>query len=368
MKFLKKMMIAFVLLIATVALTVLLFMQQAVFGNNPSGEKLKRVTSSTNYSQGVFQNVEPTEVMRKEASTVKVLKDFSNKPANTVPAQALPSMQTDLSSLTGDVPTIVWFGHSSYLIKSKDLAILVDPVFSGHASPISIFGKEFPGTNVYGVKEMPNIDILVLTHDHYDHLDYETIQQLHSKVKKIVAPLGVDAHLEHWGVPAEKITALDWWESESTGDSITLTAVPARHFSGRGFARGKTLWSAFVLNVHGYSIFIGGDSGYDSQFKKIGEEFGPFDIALLECGQYGDDWPSIHMLPEEVPVAAKDLGAKVLMPVHWAKFALAYHAWNEPIERLLQKAQQHQVVVVTPKIGEPLLVGKSMPTEKWWQQ
>ena len=361
------MIITLVLVIGILALAVFLFMQQAVFGKNPSGEKLKRVESSANYSEGVFQNVEPTEVMRKGASSVKMLKDFLNKPATTVPTQALPSVQTDLTLLPGDVPTIVWFGHSSYLIKSKELAILVDPVFSGHASPISIFGKEFPGTNVYGVNEMPNIDVLVLTHDHYDHLDYETIKQLHPKVKKVIAPLGVDAHLEHWGVPVEKITSLNWWEDVLVGDSVKLTATPARHFSGRGFARGKTLWSAFVLNIHGYSIFIGGDSGYDSQFKKIGEKYGPFDIALLECGQYGEDWPSIHMLPEEVPLAAKDLGAKVLMPVHWAKFALAYHAWNEPIERLLQQAEQHQVRVVTPKIGEPLLVGENMPTEKWWQ-
>ncbi len=349
------------------ALTVLLFMQQAVFGKNPAGGKLERVESSSNYSKNVFQNIEPTEVMRKEASTVKVLKDFLNKPATTVPTHALPSVQTDLSLLIGDVPTLVWFGHSSYLLKSKDMTILVDPVFSGHASPISIFGKEFPGTNVYGVAEMPNIDVLVLTHDHYDHLDYETIKQLYPRVKKIIAPLGVDAHLEHWGVPAEKITTLDWWEDVTIRDSVKLTATPARHFSGRGFSRGKTLWSSFVLHLHGYTIFIGGDSGYDSQFKKIGEKFGPFDLALLESGQYGEDWPSIHMLPEEVPLAAKDLKANVLMPVHWGKFALAYHAWDEPIERLLKKAAEEGMDVVTPKIGEPLLLGKNEPKEKWWK-
>jgi L-ascorbate metabolism protein UlaG (beta-lactamase superfamily) len=305
--------------------------------------------------------------MRKEASIYKVLKDFLNKPATTIPTKPLPSIKTDLSSLQSDVPTIVWFGHSSYLIKSKGMSILVDPVFSGHASPISFFGKEFEGTNVYGVNEMPAIDLLILSHDHYDHLDYETIKRLHPKIKKIVAPLGVDAHLEHWDVPTEKITALNWWESVSIEDSLELISTPARHFSGRGIARGKTLWSAFVLKIHGYSVFIGGDSGYDSQFKSIGEKFGPFDIALLECGQYGEDWPSIHMLPEEVPLAAKDLNAKVLMPVHWAKFALAYHAWNEPIERLLKKADEVEVNMITPKIGEPVIIGQSQPTETWWR-
>ncbi len=361
------MMIVVLILIAVGALALLLFMQHAILGKNPTGIALERIESSVNYREGAFQNVEPTEVMRKEASTINLLNDFLNKPATTVPTKALPSVKTDLSLLSGAVPTLVWFGHSSYLIKSKDITILVDPVFSGHASPVSFFGKEFPGTNVYGVNEMPNIDVLVLTHDHYDHLDYETVKQIQSKVKRIITPLGVDAHLVHWGIPIEKITALDWWEGVSLGDSAKLTATPARHFSGRGFARGKTFWSAYALRIHGYSIFIGGDSGYDSQFKIIGEKFGPFDLALLECGQYGDDWPSIHMLPEEVPMAAKDLGAKILMPVHWAKFALAYHAWTEPIDRLLLRAAQDQVVVVTPKLGEPLLIGKSRPTEKWWQ-
>lgn len=361
------MMLLLLLIVAVLATATYLFMQQAVFGNNPSGEKLVKIELSPNYKEGIFQNVEPTEVMRKEASSWKMLKDFYTKPKTTVPLHPLPSVKTDLVSLESEVPTLVWFGHSSYLIKSKNFSILVDPVFSGHASPVSFFGKEFPGTNVYGVEAMPALDVVVLTHDHYDHLDYETIQQLHPTVKQFVVPLGVDAHLLHWGVPAEKITALDWWSTTSVADSVELTATPSRHFSGRGFARGKTLWSAFVLNVHGYSIFIGGDSGYDSQFKKIGEKFGPFDIALLECGQYGDDWPSIHMFPEEVPLAAKDLGAKILMPVHWAKFALAYHAWNDPIERLLVSAAEHQVSVVTPKIGEPLLIGRSMPVEKWWK-
>lgn len=360
-------MITILLSVALLAIVVFLYMQQAVFGKNPSGATLARAQASVNYKSGAFKNVEPTEVMRKDASTFKVLGDFLNKPTTTVPTKALPSVKTDLSLLQSDVPTVVWFGHSSYLIKSKGITILVDPVFSGHASPISIFGKEFEGANGYGVNEMPAIDLLVLSHDHYDHLDYETIKQLHSKVKKVVTPLGVDAHLEHWGVPAEKITALDWWESVSIHDSIDLISTPARHFSGRGFARGKTLWSAFVLQIHGYSIFIGGDSGYDNQFKTIGEKYGPFDLALLECGQYGEDWPSIHMLPEEVPQAARDLGAKVLMPVHWAKFALAYHAWDEPIERLLKKAAEEQVTVITPRIGEPVVVGISQPVENWWR-
>lgn len=354
-------------IVAALAVTTYLFMQQAIFGKNPSGVLLDRIEASPNYKDNVFQNVEPTDVMRKGASTVKMFKDFWNKPKTTVPDTPLPSVATDLTSLKADAPTLIWFGHSSYLIKSKNINVLVDPVFSGHASPVSIFGKAFKGTDVYGTASMPFIDLLILSHDHYDHLDYETIKELHPSVKQFITPLGVDAHLRHWGVPAEKIIALDWWEGKNVSDSLEVIAAPSRHFSGRGFVRGKTQWASFVLKINGYSIFIGGDSGYDQQFKKIGEQYGPFDIALLECGQYGDDWPSIHMLPEEVPLAATDLKANVLMPVHWGKFALAYHAWNEPIERLLLKAAEQKIKITTPRIGEPVVLNEVYPDSAWWR-
>lgn len=361
------MIIALLLIVVVVALGTYVFMQQAVFGKNPSGNRLATVALSPNYREGVFQNIEPTEVMRKEASVVKMLRDFANKPSTTVPDKALPFVKTNLKTLSAELPTLVWFGHSSYLIKSGDFTVLVDPVFSGHASPVSFFGKAFPGTDAYGTEEMPDIDLLILTHDHYDHLDYETVKTLHPRVKQLIVPLGVDSHLEHWGVPTDKITALDWWQQKSVAERIEVVATPSRHFSGRGFARGKTLWSSYVLKIDGRVIFIGGDSGYDNQFKKIGEQYGPFDIALLECGQYGDDWPSIHMLPEEVTQATKDLNANVLMPVHWGKFALAYHTWNEPIERLLKSARERGVVVTTPKMGEPVVLGAAQPQEIWWR-
>jgi L-ascorbate metabolism protein UlaG (beta-lactamase superfamily) len=271
-----------------------------------------------------------------------------------------------LATLPDDKPTVVWFGHSSYLIKSKGVTVLMDPVFSGNASPVTFFGKSFPGSDVYSEGDIPPIDLLIISHDHYDHLDYKTITELIPKVKKFYTALGVGAHLERWGVPPDRIVEFDWWESKSIGDSIRLTATPARHFSGRSLARGKTLWASFVLNIHGYTLYLGGDSGYDTHFAEIGAKYGPFDLAILECGQYGDDWPLIHMFPEQVVTAAQDLRAKALLPVHWGKFALAYHAWNEPIQRLVESAATKELRVTTPKIGEPVVIGTTYPQAIWW--
>ncbi|MDB5274830.1 MAG: fold metallo-hydrolase [Chitinophagaceae bacterium] len=354
-------------IIALLVLGIFLFMQQAVFGVNPEGRRQARIEKSSHYKDGAFQNLSPTEVTAKNASMVKMMGSFLNKPKTTEPQKTLPSVQTNLNTLADDKPSIVWFGHSSYLIKSKGKTVLVDPVFSGHASPVSFFAKAFKGTNGYGVKDMPAIDVLVITHDHYDHLDYETILTLAPKVKKIYTSLGVGAHLEHWGIPADKIVEFDWWETQKVSDSITLTATPARHFSGRSFTRGKTLWSSFVLNIDGYNIFIGGDSGYDTHFKTIGDKYGPFDIALLEAGQYGVNWPYIHMLPEETVMAAKDLQAKILQPVHWGKFALALHDWNEPIQRVVESAHKNNVKITTPLIGEAVVLDSIYPNKEWWK-
>jgi L-ascorbate metabolism protein UlaG (beta-lactamase superfamily) len=316
-----------------------------------------------------------------------MLKEYRNRPKDTAPPRPLPSVRTDLGALSSNHPVIVWFGHSSYLVKVKGFHILVDPVFSGNASPVSFFARAFPGADVYGVKDMPPIDLLLLTHDHYDHLDYKTVLELAPGVRHICTSLGVGSHLEYWGIPAEKITELDWGESWSSGH-LTLTATPARHFSGRTVKRGQTLWSSFVLKIAGatdggnqgmpgaagggnegmpgYSLFLGGDSGYETHFKDIGREYGPFDIAILECGQYGVNWPYIHMMPEQTLAAAMDLGAKHLLPVHWGKFTLSLHPWNEPIRRLTAAAAGHALPLTTPRIGEPVILGKSYPQERWW--
>jgi L-ascorbate metabolism protein UlaG (beta-lactamase superfamily) len=339
-----------------------------VFGKNPSGKRLKKVQASVHYLNGSFHNPVATEVTLKSASFSKMLLEYWNRPADTAPPRPLPSVHTDLRSLSSDSPTIVWFGHSSYLLRIKGFTILVDPVFCGHASPFSFFANAFPGTDVYGVEEMPEIDMLILTHDHYDHLDYRTIRQLRLKVKQFYVSLGVGSHLEYWGVNPKLITELDWWESKDIAPAISLTATPARHFSGRGFKRAKTLWSSFVLKIFGYSIFLGGDSGYEQHFKMIGEQYGPFDIAILESGQYGKNWPYIHMLPEQTVEAAKDLNAKVLLPVHWGKFTLSLHPWDEPIRRVVAAATASGVTIATPMIGEPVILGGTYPQAPWWER
>jgi len=365
-----------------------------VFGKNPSGKRLKRVEDSSNYSRDAFNNPEPTELLLKGSSYFKMMREYWNKPKNTTPPVVIPSVRTDLRALPADKPVIVWFGHSSYLLKVKGIHILVDPVFSGHASPVSFFGKSFPGTDVYGVDDLPEIDIVLLTHDHYDHLDHETILQLSGsgKARYFFTSLGVGSHLEYWGISPERIVELDWWESGRyspakgpirnggvAGDEvapgigfagegeISLTATPGRHFSGRSLHRNQTLWSSFVVKIAEHSFFLGGDSGYGKHFKKIGEQYGPFELAVLESGQYGKNWPDIHMMPEQTVTATQELHARLLLPVHWCKFMLSVHAWDEPIRRLVKSAEEKKVRVTTPQIGEPVILDSIIPQKKWWE-
>lgn len=338
-----------------------------ILGKNPSGKRLERIKKSSNYRDNIFQNLSHTDQLSKDSSYLKIMKDQMRKSKNTVPNKKLPFVKTDLNALNSTEPTIVWFGHSSYLIRISDKTILVDPMFSGSASPFSFMIKAFDGANEYSVDDMPNIDLLLLTHDHYDHLDYKTILLLRSKVKKIYCSLGVGSHLEHWGFNESGITEFDWWESYHFENDIEITAAPARHFTGRTTVRAKTLWSSFILKTKTHALYLGGDSGYDSHFRTIGEKFGPFDIALLESGQYNTSWPFIHMMPEQTVQASIDLNAKVLFPIHWGKFALAMHDWDEPIKRVLKKAEELNVALTTPKIGEPVVLGQMLPVTNWWE-
>ena len=366
MRLIKRIIIVTLLVVAVLTAAVFLFMQQKTFGKNPTGQRLERIKKSPNYKNGSFQNLSPTEVLKEGASYLKMMKDMLSRPKTVEPPNPMPSVQTNLKTVHADKPLIVWFGHSSYLIKSNATTILVDPVFSGNASPVSFFGKSFPGSDVYSVDDFPEVDVLVITHDHYDHLDYKTIMKIQPKVKKFCVALGVGEHLEYWGISPEKVVELDWWESSRILPAVELTATPARHFSGRGFTRAKSIWASYVLKIDGYTIYIGGDSGYDTHFKTIGDKYGPFDLVLLESGQYGVNWPNIHMLPEQTVQAAKDLQAKRLMPVHWGKFVLALHDWNEPIKRVVKSASGQGMPITTPKIGEPVIIDSIYPTQQWW--
>lgn len=360
-------MIVTVILIAFAGI-VYLFMQQPQFGKLSSGERLETIKKSPNYKNGTFQNRSHTPDLTEGANFFSVMKEFlSNKNKAKKPDRELPSAKTDLFGLNPAEDSLVWFGHSSYFMQIDGKKILVDPVLSGSASPLSFTTKAFKGTDVYSADDIPEIDYLFISHDHWDHLDYKTILQLKPKIKTIICGLGTGAHFEHWGFDTDKIIEKDWNESFSLDEGFHVHTVSARHFSGRGFTRNKALWMSYVLQTPTTKIFIGGDSGYDNHFAEIGKEFGPFDLAVLENGQYDKSWKYIHMMPDEVLKAAMDLNAEKLFPVHSSKFVLANHDWNEPLSKITKLAEGTGISLMTPKIGENTYLKKSVEFSKWWE-
>ena len=368
MKFFRKLFILLIVTIAALAVIIYLFMLQPSFGKLPAGERQKRIERSQHFKNGSFQNVETTRLLADNASYFTMVTKFFSTDTIREPADELPTIKTDLNNIDDHKPTIIWFGHSTYFISIGGKKILVDPVFSERASPVQYAGsKSYPGTMIYKPEDFPPLDLVIISHDHYDHLDYNTILKLKEKTKLFCVPLGIGEHLTRWDVDAKNIREFDWWEGDTVLPEVQLTATPARHFSGRGFSRNKTLWASFVLKLYGYSIFIGGDSGYDGSFKAIGEKHGPFDVAMLECGQYDLQWPDIHMMPEETVQASIDLQAKAFLPVHWAKFTLALHPWKEPIERAVKHANAINVRITTPLIGQPFVLNEPLPNTTWWE-
>lgn len=355
-------------LIIAFVLAVSLFMQHPKFGKTATGERLAIINNSPNFRDGKFQNQSFTPDLAEDVSYFSVMKEaLFNRSKRNRPKDFLPSKKTSLLTLDPEKDVLVWFGHSSYFMQIDGKTILVDPVFSGHASPFLFMVKSFDGSDIYTPDDFPEIDYLFITHDHWDHLDYKTVLKLKPKVGKIITSLGTGAHLEHWGFSPEQIIEKDWNESAVLDSGFVITATPARHFSGRGLKRNQAIWASFVLQTPSKKIFIGGDSGYDTHFAKIGIEHGPFDLALLECGQYNKSWKYIHMMPEELVQAAIDLKAKTFVPVHWGKFALALHAWDEPIERVTKEAHRLNVPIVHPMIGEEVNLDLFEITTEWWK-
>jgi L-ascorbate metabolism protein UlaG (beta-lactamase superfamily) len=334
-----------------------------VFGQLPKDERYNKIRQSPYYNLGSFKNlVEP-----KMEVNAKVIWQLMNRPKAVRPSIPIPSIRTDLHRHENpDRFEINWFGHSSYLIRVRHKTILVDPVLSGYASPFSFSTRAFSGSDVYKPEDMPNVDLLILSHDHYDHLDFNTLRAMKPRIRQIICPIGVGAHLEFWGFEKSKITELSWWDSTEI-ENFRITSTPAQHFSGRLFKRAQSLWSSFVLEDALGRLFLGGDSGYGNHFAEIGEKFGPFDLAILESGQYNDAWSGIHMSPEETVKASLDLKASLLLPVHWGKFTLAMHAWDEPIERVMAEAERLRQRVTTPMIGESILLGERHPDTAWWR-
>jgi L-ascorbate metabolism protein UlaG (beta-lactamase superfamily) len=361
-------MLLFLIMVLLFVVSVWIFLQRPEFGRRASGENLERIRKSLNYRDGKFQNIHVTPNFAEGANVFSVMrKFFFAKPKNAVPSFLLPAKKTSLAALDPKEEMLVWFGHSSYFIQMNGKTILVDPVFSGAASPVSFTTRSFKGTDVYTTEDLPEIDYLFITHDHWDHLDYKTILKLKPKVKRVITGLGTAAHLDRWGYERSQIDELDWNETLELEKSIVVHTVPSRHFSGRLFRRNTSLWMSFVLETPSIKLFLGGDSGYDTHFAEAGNKFGPFDLAILECGQYNPDWKYIHIMPEEVVQAALDLKAKALLPVHWAKFSLSLHDWDEPIIKVTAEAEKRNLRVIHPMIGEAVDLHQPAEFPRWWE-
>lgn len=346
------------------------FLKPSIFGKAPSGKRLERIKQSPNYRNNAFQNQSVTPDLTDGATYFSVVKDMLfQKDKRREPDFEIPSLKTDLLSLNPNENVLIWFGHSSYFMQIDGKKFLVDPVLSGNASPVSFTTKAFKGSDNYNVEDLPFIDYLIITHDHYDHLDYKTILKLKTKVAQVITSLGTGEHLEHWGYNPNSISETDWYETLQLSDGFTLHATPSRHFSGRGLKRNQALWTSFVLQTPSLRIFIGGDSGYDKHFAEIGNMHGPFDLAILENGQYNKNWKHIHLLPDEILQAAIDLKTKKLLPVHSSKFALALHAWDEPLEKLMLSNLKVNLPILTPMIGETVnLLDEQQVFQTWWRK
>lgn len=353
------------MLVGVIAIVVL---NHPAFGANPKGKRLERIKQSKQFTNGKLNFPGKPIVVAEGKDMLKFFQLFFKKVQDRIPSNPIKTVNPNFIENSSEEIEFTWFGHSSYLIQIEGKNILVDPVFSERTSPFEFMGpKAFNGTNFINIDDFPKLDIILITHDHYDHLDYLVIKKLKDKVTTFVTSLGVGAHLEKWGVASEKIIELDWHEEAKVGD-FQFTALPARHFTGRGLTnRFSTLWSAFALKTTSKNLFLGGDSGYGEHFKEIGEQYGPFDLTFMETGQYNKLWYDIHSMPEDAVKAHIDLKGKIMMPVHWAKFPLAYHPWIEPIERVKQKAQELNVTYITPQLGEKVQLNKELPKKEWWR-
>lgn len=364
-------MIPTIIIIVALLVAFYLFLQHPKFGKAPSGERLALIQKSPQYKNGKFENQNFTPDLAEGASMTEVLLEFFFKKVDRkIPNDLIPSVKTNLKELPINEDILVWFGHSSYFIQLEGKRFLIDPVFSGNASPIPGTTKSFKGTDIYTVDDLPEIDYLLMTHDHYDHLDYQTILKLKPKTKKVITALGVGSHFEFWGFSPEIIIEKDWNEKIALDQNLTLYTAPSRHFSGRTFKRCNTLWTSFILETKDFRMYLGGDSGYDIHFAEIGNKFGSFDIALIDNGQYNKKWKYIHNMPEDVIKAMKDLNAKRVFPVHSSKFALSLHSWDEPLVKVteLNNLSENPIPLITPMIGEKVeLKNEKQEFSVWWK-
>ncbi|MBV9088462.1 MAG: MBL fold metallo-hydrolase [Mycobacteriaceae bacterium] len=326
---------------------------------------------SPNYRDGVFVNLDPSSELRLSREEQRmIVRELLFAGARSRPPDTIPVVTPDGFGAAPDPLAVSWYGHSTTLLEIDGYRVLTDPVWSRRCSPSHTVGPERMHPVPTPLESLPAIDAVVISHDHYDHLDIDTVLALaRTQRSPFVVPLGVGAHLRSWGIPPERIVELDWGQSAAVGD-LTLVCTPARHFSGRFLTRNTTLWASWVLAGPANRAYFGGDTGYTKSFADIGSAHGPFDLTLLPIGAYNSAWPDIHMNPEEAVRAHLDLtdsGRGLLVPIHWGTFRLAPHPWAEPVERLLAAAERVGVPVTVPKPGQRVDPGAAGQFDPWWR-
>lgn len=341
-------------------------------GRRPAGARLERIRASPRWTGERFRNVYPIMPgLRDPNAAMPKLSDFLCGGEGRVPPGPLPSVSPlgHWSRPPESGLRVTWLGHSTLLIEIDGRRVLTDPVWGLRASPSRLAGPRRFQPVPLPLRALPPLDAVVISHDHYDHLDYPTIRQLRKRPLTFMTSLGVGAHLEAWGVPAERIVELDWWESHAlAGTDLTITAAPSQHFSGRTpKSRNTTLWSSFVIRSPRHTVFFSGDTGLTGEYAAIRERFGPFDIVMLEIGAFDPAWGDMHLGPDNALEAARLLGAGVLLPIHWGTFPLAMHRWDQPAERLLQLAPTSAARLVMPRLGEPVQPLHATALEPWWR-
>lgn len=344
----------------------------AAFGARPTGERLDRVRRSRQYRDGAFRNSVPGSLPGEAVARngTSIGREYLRGREQRRPVQPVPVLTptvADLATPPLDGLRLTWLGHASTLVELEGARVLFDPVWSQRCSPTSLLGPRRIHPVPLALAELPPLTAVVISHDHYDHLDMATIRRLVDlQSAPFVVPLGVGAHLERWGVPPSRIVELDWDQTATVG-RLTLTATAARHFSGRLRQDNSTLWASWVVAGQQRRVFYTGDSGYFDGYAAIGAEHGPFDATLVQIGAYSPYWPDIHMTPEEGVATHLAVRGELLVPVHWGTFVLAMHAWAEPVERLIAAAEPEGVRVAVPRPGQFVDAGVPPPLNHWWR-
>ena len=362
---LKRVFLVLLIVVITAVLAITAYVSLAPqFGQKPQGEDLERIQRSPHYQEGAFVNTIQTE-LGSFADVMETLPEFIFG-KNLEPTDTIPVKYDQAPLSTGDHCYITWYGHSAFLIEMEGKRILIDPMLTESPSPVPFGSRRFPNEKPIPLEALTDIDLVIISHDHYDHLDYKSIKALMPHTGHFYTALGVGSHLKKWGIPSDKITELDWWQN-AMAENIELIACPARHFSGRAFTDGNaTQWASWVIKGPTHNLYFSGDGGYGPHFKEIGERYGPFDLAMLECGQYNLAWKDIHMMPEESIAAGFDVQAEHFMPIHWGAFALSVHPWQEPVERFTREGFKMNASIIHPYVGERFRLGIDFPRDQWW--